>query len=142
MTMKKINLFLLFATSTLLIACQSTPRPYNGVIGYQIENKTTSSATLAYTLAARTKSSVDEKKLQQACKQVLGAEITYQIKVLSVSEIINPPNKEQFGVKLGNSRATFGLSNSPDLNNSEGYATHQALEARPSTLNVVRYTCS
>ena len=91
MTMKKINLFLLLATSTLLIACQSTPRPYNGVIGYQIENKTTSSATLAYKLAARTKSSVDEKKLQQACKQVLGAEKTYQIKVLSVSEIINPP---------------------------------------------------
>ena len=142
MTMKKINLFLLLATSTLLIACQSTPRPYNGVIGYQIENKTTSSATLAYTLAARTKSSVDEKKLQQACKQVLGAEKTSQIKILSVSEIINPPNKEQFGVKLGNSSATFGLSNSPDLNNSEGYATRQALETRPSTLKVVRYTCS
>ena len=34
------------------------------------------------------------------------------------------------------------LSNSPDFNNSEGYATRQALETRPSTLKVVRYTCS
>ncbi|MDC4551919.1 hypothetical protein NQ784_13565, partial [Acinetobacter baumannii] len=28
------------------------------------------------------------------------------------------------------------------LNNGEDYATRQALEARPSTLKVVRYTCS
>lgn len=62
--------------------------------------------------------------------------------MLSVNEIVNPTQEEQYGVKIGNSRATFGLSNSPDLNNSEGYATRQALEARPSTLKVVRYTCS
>ncbi|EXV40830.1 hypothetical protein ABTE62_18850, partial [Acinetobacter baumannii] len=38
--------------------------------------------------------------------------------------------------------ASFGLSNTPSLNNGEDYATRQALEARPSTLKVVRYTCS
>ena len=140
--MKKINLLIIVSATLLVAACQSTPHQYNGVTGYKIENKTATSATLAYTLAARGNSEVDEKKLQHACKQVLGMEKTYKISILSSNEIMNPTKQEQYGVQLGNSRATFGLSNSPDLNNSEGYATRQALETRPTTLKVVRYTCS
>ena len=140
--MKKTNLLIIVSGTLLVAACQSTPHQYNGVTGYKIENKTATSATLAYTLAARGNSEVDEKKLQHACKQVLGMEKTYKISILSVNEIMNPTKQEQYGVQLGNSRATFGLSNSPDLNNTEGYATRQALETRPTTLQVVRYTCS
>ena len=140
--MKKTNLLIIVSGTLLVAACQSTPHQYNGVTGYKIENKTTTSATLAYTLAARGNSDVDEKKLQHACKEVLGMEKTYKISILSVNEIMNPTKQEQYGVQLGNSRATFGLSNSPDLNNTEGYATRQALETRPTTLKVVRYTCS
>ena len=140
--MKKTNLLIIVSGTLLVAACQSTPHQYNGVTGYKIENKTTTSATLAYTLAARGNSDVDEKKLQHACKQVLGMEKTYKISILSVNEIMNPTKQEQYGMQLGNSRATFGLSNSPDLNNTEGYATRQALETRPTTLKVVRYTCS
>ena len=140
--MKKTNLLIIVSGTLLVAACQSTPHQYNGVTGYEIENKTPTSATLAYTLAARGNSEVDEKKLQHACKQVLGMEKTYKISILSVNEIMNPTKQEQYGVHLGNSRATFGLSTSPDLNNSEGYATRQALETRPTTLKVVRYTCS
>ncbi len=140
--MKKINLLIIVSATLLVAACQSTPHQYNGVTGYEIENKTPTSATLAYTLAARGNSEVDEKKLQHACKQVLGMEKTYKISILSSNEIMNPTKQEQYGVQLGNSRATFGLSNSPDLNNTEGYATRQALETRPTTLKVVRYTCS
>ena len=140
--MKKTNLLIIVSGTLLVAACQSTPHQYNGVTGYKIENKTPTSATLAYTLAARGNSEVDEKKLQHACKQVLGMEKTYKISILSVNEIMNPTKQEQYGVQLGNSRATFGLSNSPDLNNTEGYATRQALETRPTTLQVVRYTCS
>ena len=140
--MKKTNLLIIVSGTLLVAACQSTPHQYNGVTGYKIENKTKTSATLTYTLAARGNSDVDEKKLQHACKQVLGMEKTYKISILSVNEIMNPTKQEQYGVQLGNSRATFGLSNSPDLNNSEGYATRQALETRPTTLKVVRYTCS
>ena len=140
--MKKTNLLIIVSGTLLVAACQSTPHQYNGVTGYKIENKTTTSATLAYTLAARGNSEVDEKKLQHACKQVLGMEKTYKISILSVNEIMNPTKQEQYGVQLGNSRATFGLSNSPDLNNTEGYATRQALETRPTTLKVVRYTCT
>lgn len=140
--MKKINLLIIVSGTLLVAACQSTPHQYNGVTGYKIENKTTTSVTLAYTLAARGNSEVDEKKLQHACKQVLGMEKTYKISILNVNEIMNPTKQEQYGVQLGNSRATFGLSNSPDLNNTEGYATRQALETRPTTLKVVRYTCS
>ena len=140
--MKKTNLFLIISSAVLITACQSTPHQFNGVTGYQIENKTTTSATIAYTLAARNNQDLDEKKLQHACNQVLGIGKTYKISILSVNEIINTAQQEQYGVKLGNSRATFGLSNSPDFNNSEGYATRQALETLPSTLKVVRYTCS
>ena len=140
--MKKTNLLIIVSGTLLVAACQSTPHQYNGVTGYKIENKTATSATLAYTLAARGNSEVDEKKLQHACKQVLEMEKTYKISILSVNEIMNPTKQEQYGVQLGNSRATFGLSNSPDLNNTEGYATRQALETRPTTLKVVRYTCS
>ena len=140
--MKKTNLLIIVSGTLLVAACQSTPHQYNGVTGYKIENKTKTSATLTYTLAARGNSEVDEKKLQHACKQVLGMEKTYKISILSVNEIMNPTKQEQYGVQLGNSRATFGLSNSPDLNNTEGYATRQALETRPTTLKVVRYTCS
>ena len=140
--MKKTNLLIIVSGTLLVAACQSTPHQYNGVTGYKIENKTKTSATLAYTLAARGNSDVDEKKLQHACKQVLGMEKTYKISILSVNEIMNPTKQEQYGMQLGNSRATFGLSNSPDLNNTEGYATRQALETRPTTLKVVRYTCS
>mgnify|MGYP003615283354 FL=1 len=140
--MKKTNLLIIVSGTLLVAACQSTPHQYNGVTGYEIENKTATSATLAYTLAARGNSEVDEKKLQHACKQVLGMEKTYKISILNVNEIMNPTKQEQYGVQLGNSRATFGLSNSPDLNNTEGYATRQALETRPTTLKVVRYTCS
>lgn len=140
--MKKTNLFLIISSAVLITACQSTPHQFNGVTGYQIENKTTTSATIAYTLAARNNQDLDEKKLQHACNQVLGIGKTYKISILSVNEIINTAQQEQYGVKLGNSRATFGLSNSPDFNNSKGYATRQALETRPSTLKVVRYTCS
>ena len=140
--MKKTNLFLIISSAVLITACQSMPHQFNGVTGYQIENKTTTSATIAYTLAARNNQDLDEKKLQHACNQVLGIGTTYKISILSVNEIINTVQQEQYGVKLGNSRATFGLSNSPDFNNSEGYATRQALETRPSTLKVVRYTCS
>ena len=136
--MKKTNLFLIISSAVLITACQSTPHQFNGVTGYQIENKTTTSATIAYTLAARNNQDLDEKKLQHACNQVLGIGKTYKISILSVNEIINTAQQEQYGVKLGNSRATFGLSNSPDFNNSEGYATRQALETRPSTLKVVR----
>ena len=140
--MKKTNLLIIVSGTLLVAACQSTPHQYNGVTGYKIENKTTTSATLTYTLAARGNSEVDEKKLQHACKQVLGMEKTYKISIRNVNEIMNPTKQEQYGVQLGNSRATFGLSNSPDLNNTEGYATRQALETRPTTLKVVRYTCS
>ena len=140
--MKKTNLFLIISSAVLITACQSTPHQFNGVTGYQIENKTTTSATIAYTLAARNNQDLDEKKLQHACNQVLGIGKTYKISILSVNEIMNPTKQEQYGVQLGNSRATFGLSNSPDLNNTEGYATRQALETRPTTLKVVRYTCS
>ena len=61
-----------------------------------------------------------------------------------MSEIANPAatQTEQFGRQIGNTRATFGLSNTPDLRNTDNLGAQQALDTRPATLRVVRYTCS
>ncbi|WP_130803171.1 hypothetical protein [Acinetobacter ihumii] len=142
--MKTTLLFLLSGTVMILTACQSTPRQYNGNTGYQIENKTASSATLAYTLAGRSNQELDERKLQRACQQVLGTTQNYKLSILSVNEIANPAANQSThdALQVGNSRMSVGLMDSPSLNNSEGYATRQALDSKPSTLKVVRYTCS
>ena len=126
-----------------LAACQSTPLQYNGNVGYQIESQSPNSATLAYTLAGRQNQQVDERKLQRACQKVLGLNKQYKIDILSISDIANPAiQTPQYGRQLGHSRTSVSLSNTPDLYNSEDMETRQALEARPSTLSVVRYTCS
>jgi len=126
-----------------LAACQSTPLQYNGNVGYQIESQSPNSATLAYTLASRQNQQVDERKLQRACQKVLDLNKQYKIDILSISDIANPAiQTPQYGRQLGHSRTSVSLSNTPDLYNSEDMATRQALEARPSTLSVVRYTCS
>jgi len=115
-----------------------------GNTGYQIESQDNNSATLVYTLAGRVERKLDEDKLQRACQKVLNNNKTYQLKLLSVNEIANPAAAapEQQGIKLGKLNTSFSLSDTPNLNNSEGYATRQALETKPSTLRVVRYTCT
>ena len=134
--MNRSILCLALSSMFVLTACQTTPRQYNGSTGYQIENQTKTSATLAYTLAGRNNQQLDERKLQR------GAQKVYKLSILSINEIPNPAKDEHYGIQLGETRASFGLSNTPSLNNGEDYATRQALEARPSTLKVVRYTCS
>lgn len=130
-------------TALGLAACQSTPRQYNGNVGYQIESQSANSATLAYTLSGRKNQTVDETKLQRACQKVLGSNKQYKVDILSISEIANPAiQTPQYGRQLGQSRTSLSLSNTPDLHNRENMATREALEARPTTLSVVRYTCS
>ena len=126
-----------------LAACQSDPHAYNGNAGYQVESQSNDTATLAYTLAVRKNQEMDLIKLQRACQKVLGAQKQYRLTILSVNEIPNPTlQPEQYGRQLGQSRTSIGLSNTPDLYNNENIANLQSLEARPSTLSVVRYTCS
>jgi starvation-inducible outer membrane lipoprotein len=139
------NIYKLAALSTfiLLAACQTTPRSYNGVTGYSIESQSDTAATLAYTLAGRQNQQLDANKLQAACQKVLGQHKNYQIKVLSINEIANPKQSDEaYGRQIGNSRTSFALSNTKELHSEQNYATLQALEASPSTLHVVRYTCS
>ncbi len=143
--MKKIQSLIGLTVMTLAItACQTTPRQFNGMTGYQIENQSTNSATLAYTLSGRSDQKIDENKLQRACQKVLNSNQSYKLSVLSINEIINPSlgQKDSRSVQLGQSRTSFGLSNTQSINSSEDIATRQALESRPSTLSVVRYTCS
>ena len=126
-----------------LAACQSAPHAYNGNVGYQIESQSATSATLAYTLAGRKNQEPDKIKLQRACQKVLGAQNEYRLTILSINEIANPAlQTEQYGRQLGQSRTSIGLSNTPDLYNNENIANRQSLDARPSTLYVVRYMCS
>jgi len=142
--MRNIKVIGLSCALLALAGCQTTPRQYNGITGYQIESQDNNSATLVYTLAGRVDRKLDEDKLQRACQKVLNNNKTYQLKLLSVNEIANPAAAapEQQGIKLGKLNTSFSLSDTPNLNNSEGYATRQALETKPSTLRVVRYTCT
>lgn len=141
--MKKTPLIIcLTSTIALLAACQNVPHRYNGTSGYEVENSTSNSATIRYTLAIKPSESVNQNKLQEACKKVLGKNQNYQIKILSTSEIINPANVQpQQGVNLGKTNAKFELANT---NNQLGdnTAARNALGVRPDTLNVVRYQCS
>ncbi len=135
----------LACTVTLLTACQSGPREFNGNVGYQIESRTDSTATLAYTLATRNNQQLDEQRLQRACQKVLASNKVFKLNILSVNEIANPAAGNSLaapGRQIGDTRATFSLSNTPGLHSSENPAIRDALTARPSTLTVVRYTCS
>ena len=144
MNMKKIGLLCIGFVVLGISACQTTPRQYNGMTGYQIESQTATSATLAYTLAGSVNRDIDTNKLQHTCQKVLGPSKTYKIDLLSATEIANPQlnQDEKYGIKLGHSKTSFEFSNTPDLNNSEDYGVRQALETRPSSLYVLRYTCS
>lgn len=142
--MNKISLWSLLCSALVFTACQTTPQQYNGTTGYQVEKQDKNSATIAYTLSVRPNLQLDEKKLQRACEQVLGQQRSYRLNILSTNEIANPKalQDDQYGVQIGKTRASFGFSNTPDMNNSADYATKQALETRPSTLQIVRYTCN
>lgn len=145
MTYMKIvyKLLALGLTAASLAACQSAPSAYNGQSGYRIEKQDANSATLAYTLAGRQNQQLDENKLQRACQKVLGQNRTFKLQILSINEIANPAAESvQYGRQIGNTRTNFGLSNTPDLRNSDNLGAMNALEARPSTLHIVRYTCS
>lgn len=143
--MRTIKLMLSITFLTSLTACQTTPSAYNGATGYQVESINKNSATLTYTLAARKDRQLDQVKLQRACQKVLKTQQQYKLTVLSINEIANPEavtNKTE-GIKLGQSRTSIGLSNTPALSSSNNsYAERDALETRPSMLQVVRYTCS
>ncbi|MFT4020619.1 MAG: hypothetical protein QM666_03780 [Acinetobacter sp.] len=137
-----LKLLALGVLSTGLMACQNLPQAYNGNSGYQIESKTENNAIISYTLAVHANNSANLTKLQNVCKKVLGAHRDYKIAVLSSTEIANPANQpEKTGVQLGKSNATFGLSNS-STSNDNTVALRNALQTHPSTLTVVRYSCS
>lgn len=141
---KTVSVISLTFLAIALSACQTTPRQYNGMTGYQVETQANNSATLAYTLSGRSDLKMDENKLQRACQKVLGSNQNYKLNILSVNEIVNPSlgQNDNRSVQLGQSRTSFGLSNTQTISSSEDLATRQALESRPSTLSVVRYTCS
>ncbi|EPF80022.1 hypothetical protein F945_00917 [Acinetobacter rudis CIP 110305] len=142
--MKNISLLGLGCVTLALAACQSAPQQYNGATGYVVESQTANGAIIAYTLAGRADRKLDENKLQRACQKVLASNTPYKLQVLSINEIPNPAAnaKTAQSIQLGHSRTSFSLSETPSLNNGENYATRQALDTRPSTLRVVRYSCS
>ena len=143
----RLKLIGCLAMAMTLTACQNSSKPFNGSTGYQVESQTANSATIAYTLSGRQDRNdrkKDEQKLQSACQKVLGSHQNYRISLLSSNEIANPNAipTEHYGRQIGNSRTSIGLSNTPDLYNNENLATREALDTRPATLRVIRYTCS
>ena len=140
MMMKKTIGFAVLAMTVIVSGCQTTAHEFNGKSGYQVIEKTDNSASMSYILSGQLK--YDQSKLQASCKSVLGANKDYQVNVISTQEVVNTNiNQTEYGRQIGNSRTNISLSNTPDLYNSENYATREALEARPSMLRVIRYTC-
>ena len=136
--MKKV--FFGFSTLLLLSACQNMPQAYNGTSGYQVESKTSQSAILSYTLAVHANQQINQLKLQNACKKVLGNQKEYSITILSRNEIANPANfRTQNGVNIGHTQTTFSLVGRQGSDNT---TTRNTLDTHPETLQVVRYQCS
>ena len=137
-TMKKLLLGL--STLLTLTACQNMPQPYNGTAGYQLESKSSQSAILSYTLATAPNHQVNQQKLQNACKKVMGQNKSYTITVLSTNEIANPAKfPTQNGVNIGHSQATFSLVG---RSSNDSSVMRNTLDTHPDTLQVVRYQCS
>ena len=139
--MKKILLSCTFIGCSLgLTACQTTSHEFNGQSGYKVIEQSNGSAVMTYALSGSTRN--DAAKLQNACKQVLGSNKTYQVNVTNTGEIVNAVVNPEFGRQIGNSNTKFGLSNTPDLYNTDVSGTNAALEARPTTLRLIRFTCA
>ena len=145
MKMNKTKHVILMVITASLMACQTTSQQFNGQTGYQIEQQSASTATLIYTLASKQNATREMQKLHDACQQTLGNTKTYNINVIDSQEIIanTATTASPNNVTLGNTRASFGFSNTPDMSkNNEAYSAQQITETRPTTLKVVRYTCS
>jgi hypothetical protein len=136
---KKIQFLFFGLVGFTLLGCQ-TASQFNGQSGYQVIEQSKDRAILTYALSGNTRN--DDGKLQSACKQVLGSDRSYNVSVLNTGEIINTSNQPEFGRQIGNSNTKFGLSNTPDLYNSNVNGTNPALEAKPATLRVIRFSCS
>ncbi|MFC3901843.1 hypothetical protein SAMN05421749_101506 [Acinetobacter marinus] len=140
---KYSSIFAIISPVVVLLGCQTTAQQFNGKSGYEVVSQTAQTTTLKYTLSANPDKAKIQAKLQSACQKVLGANKTYKIDILGTSEVntqaSNPPAQ---GVNIGQTRATFGLSTTPSLSSTDDYATRQALEAQPKTLNVILYTCT
>lgn len=133
------------ACTTTLVACQSTSQNYNGQSGYQIEQQNPNSATLSYTLASNQSAERQTRKLQDSCRQTLGANKIYNINIIDTVEVMAQPQASTAhnGLAIAGSKTSFGFSNTPDLANStNAYSNLHVSETRPSSLKKVRYTCS
>lgn len=141
--MKKTS-FLIVLSLAALVGCQTASQDFNGKTGYQVEQKTTTTATLTYTLASDRNPNKELRKLQDACQHTLGLHKTYNVKILDTQEIVSPRlDIDQSNLKLGKSHTSFGFSNTPNLNNSqEAYSARQLEETKPNILKVIRFNCS
>ena len=131
----------MLAMTIIVSGCQTTAHEFNGKSGYQVIEKTATTASMNYILSGQAK--YDHSKLQASCKSVLGADTNYTVNVLNTQEIMNTAvGSVEYGRPIGNSRTNISLSNTPDLYNSDNPAALDVLNARPAFLRSIRYTCS
>lgn len=139
--MKKIFGFSAIAATVFILAgCQTTAQSFNGKSGYQIIEQGNGHATLSYVLSGNSRN--DQSKFQSACQQVLGNHQQYNVQVVSTSEIINPTHTAEFGRQIGKTNTKFGLSNTPNLYNNDIPGASAGLDAKPTTLRLIRFTCA
>src|SRR5690606_19838229 len=140
--MRRTTAILALAASTLVMsACQTTPHEFNGQNGYKVLERSENTATLSFILSGRP--SQDDNRLQPACHHVQGYSKKYISQVLSTNEVVIPETKQaDFGRQIATSHPPTSSSKTPGLYNSEDYGTRQGLEAHPTTVRVIRFSCS
>lgn len=130
----------------ILAGCQAI-QPFDGQTGYQRESGNNSQVLLSYVLDAKSNAQVTQNKLQKACARELGLGVgkTASVKVIDQQEFVNINRSNsadsQNTIALGESKASFGLSSTPKLSNTDNNAKMDMLDSKPTMLKRITVQC-
>lgn len=135
------------STLSLLAACQAI-QPFDGQTGYQRESNNNNQLLLSYVMDAKSNEQVTQHKLQKACARELGLGVgkpaTY--KVIDQQEFVNlnrgSTSDSQNTIALGETKASFGLSSTPKLSNTDNNAKMDMLDSKPAMLKRITFQCT
>lgn len=145
--MNVLKITLVSSIALLAAACQSI-QPFDGQTGYQRESTNKSQIIVSYVLDAKTNEQTTHNKLQKTCAKELGlVSGVASYRVIDQQEFVNinraVSNQSQQTIPLGSGeKASFGLSSTPKLSNSDNNAKVDMLGSKPIMLKRVTVECA
>ncbi len=130
-----------------LTACQAI-QPFDGQTGYQRESNNNNQLLLSYVMDAKSNEQITQQKLQKACARELGLGVgkTVSYKVIDQQEFVNinrnTSGDNQQTIALGQTKASFGLSSTPKLSNTDNNAKMDMLDSKPAMLKRITFQCA